>query len=148
VVTGYGNWDSHYDNHAWQTRMSGRFYPALGAFLDGLRARRNRHGRLADQTVVFIGSEVGRFPRLNHFAGKDHFPEVPYMLWGRPMATGTFGRTGPEMEALPVSLATGKAKRGGTQVSIDDVGASLLALAGLDPLAYGYVGRRCEFLFG
>ena len=148
VVTADWNWDSHYDNHAWQTRMSRAFFPALAGFVDGLKQRTNRHGRLWDQTVVVVASEIGRFPRLNHLIGKDHFPEIPILMLGGRVTPGTFGVLGKEMQALPISLETGRAARGGVRLTLDDLGAHLLTLGGLDPLTYGYTGRPLEFLHG
>jgi hypothetical protein len=51
------------------------------------------------------------------------------------------------MEALPVSLASGEAvAQGGHKLQLDDLGATLLHRAGIDPGLYGYNGELLRFL--
>jgi hypothetical protein len=77
-VDRYGQpWDSHWDNHRVQASTSRSTIPLIAQFLRELGERRNAHGVLADQTLVVLGSELGRFPRLNGAQGKDHWPEAP-----------------------------------------------------------------------
>jgi hypothetical protein len=53
------------------------------------------------------------------------------------------------MQALPLSRRTGQADgRGGELVTLDDVGATVLHIAGLDPAHYDYSGRILDFLVG
>src|SRR5687768_8729568 len=97
-------------------------------------------------------SEVGRFPRLNTLLGKDHFPEAPAFFFVAGINSGagtTFGRTDKRMAAVPVSLKSGRdVSVGGTQLTLDDVGATMLRMAGLKPELYGYTGRLLEFVAG
>ena len=90
------DWDSHLDNLAEQEKQSMRFFPLLAKFLEMLGSRSNAHGNLLDNTLIVIGSEIGRYPRLNSFEGKDHFPEAPFMLIGKSVNTSqqVYGRTG------------------------------------------------------
>jgi hypothetical protein len=125
----------------------------IARFLDELSRRRTRRGPLSAQTLVLIGSEIGRFPALNTAHGKDHFPEAPLVLFGAGINAGggkgaAYGRTGADMAALPVSSRTGQeAPSGNHAVQLDDVGTTLLHLGGVsDPGVYGYVGRVLEFL--
>jgi hypothetical protein len=118
-------------------------------FLSTLDATRNSHGSLARNLVIAIASELGRFPRLNGSEGKDHFNEAPVILYTPRTATGegaTYGQTGRKMEALPVSPRTGKPAAGGTTIQLDDIGATLLQMAGVAPSLYGYGGRILDFL--
>lgn len=108
---------------------------------------------LAAQTLVVMGSEIGRFPALNGQHGKDHFPEAPCVLFGAGVNAGggkgaVYGRTGKKMEAARVALATGRDTAvNGHEVLLDDLGATLLYLGGVsDPSVYGYDGRVLEFL--
>lgn len=147
----YLDWDSHYDNDRKQTSASGAFFPQLARFLDELDRRSNAHGRLSDNTLLVMGSELGRFPFLNGNQGKDHFPETSLMLAGPGIASGegrgaAYGQTGRLMEGLPVSLETGRPADNGALLTLDDVGATLLGLVGLNPELYGYRGRRLRFL--
>ena len=139
-------WDTHALNTPGQTQGATEAFPALGRFIAELHARKNRHGSLWDNTIVVASSELGRFPRLNAYEGKDHFPEMPVMLFGKSLRKETFGATGRLMEAQPVSLATGRPDPKGTKITLDDVSATLLSLAGIDPAAYGYFGRQLEFV--
>lgn len=153
VVLGGSGWDSHFENEKRQARFSGQFAPQLARFLDRLDTLRNAHGTLAENTLMVVGSEIGRFPRLNDLAGKDHFPEAPYLLIGPGINTNQgqgamFGGTGRQGEALPISLRTGKeAASGGHRVTLDDLGTTLLRSAGFEPSAYGYSGQNLDFLY-
>jgi uncharacterized protein (DUF1501 family) len=149
VDVGLLGWDTHQRNEARQSDMNRNFVAHFSWFLDALAARKNRHGALADTTAVVGGSDLGRFPRLNDMLGKDHLPQTSFLFSGPGIAGGkVFGQTGSEMEAHPISLSTGRVPRqgAGRELILDDVGATLLALAGLDPQRYGYTGAVLEFL--
>jgi hypothetical protein len=137
-------WDTHEYNAERQRMVTGPFITMFARFLAELRARRTVHGRLADSTLVVVSSELGRFPRLNGAHGKDHFPEAPFLFFGGGIRPGVYGRTGRQMESLPVSLKTGG--EGTDAFMLDDVGTTLLHLAGMRPELYGYRGRILEFL--
>ncbi len=142
-------WDSHFGNHMRQTMAAEAFFPLLADFFGQLQRRRNAFGPLADNTVIVVGSELGRFPRLNSDGGKDHFPEAPYLVVGPRLQPGAFGQTDRQMRGQPVSLRTGAVSRsGGHHLRLDDLGATLLHLAGIDPEPYGYTGRVLRFLVG
>jgi hypothetical protein len=58
-----------------------------------------------------------------------------------------FGRTGAHLQAVPVSLRTGRdVATGGELLTLDDIGTTLLHMVGLDPEPRGYLGRRLDFL--
>jgi uncharacterized protein (DUF1501 family) len=144
-------WDSHYANARSQTTWNGHFATMFDRFLEELHQRHNTFGPLADSTLVVVGSELGRFPGLNDNEGKDHLPQVPYLFLGAGVRTGDrgalYGATGRKMEGLPLSLATGRPTvTGGHLPTLDDVGTTLLHLAGLKPSLYGYNGRVLDFL--
>jgi len=151
AVKVFFDWDSHYKNAEKQTQSTSTFVALLDTFLSELKTRKNRFGSLADQTVVVIGSELGRFPVLNTNEGKDHWPETSFMLMGPGINTGggkggSFGTTGPFMEGKKMNKTTGKPDEAGSHVRIDDVGTTLLSLAGFKPEVYGYQGDRLRFL--
>jgi hypothetical protein len=146
-------WDTHSNNTEGQTMASTSSFPLIARFLTELEHRSCRHGLLADHTVVVIASEIGRYPAINGNLGKDHLPEIPIVLYGPGIATGRdgarYGQTGRHMEALAVDHKTGAGRRGGDFIELDDVGATLLHLAGVaDPSLYGYRGRILPFLVG
>lgn len=141
-------WDSHWDNTQVQAAISGEHFPLIARFLGRLGERRNAHGLLADQTLVVIGSELGRFPRLNSAFGKDHWPEAPFLFWGAGIVhQQTFGHTSTHLQAVPVSRRTGRSVgTGGELLTLDDIGTTLLSLADVDPEPRGYLGHRLDFL--
>jgi uncharacterized protein (DUF1501 family) len=101
--------------------------------------------------VVVVGSELGRFPVLNTNEGKDHWPETSFMIMGPGINTGggkgaSFGTTGTFMEGKKMNKTTGKPDEAGSHVRIDDVGTTLLGIAGFKPEVYGYQGERLRFL--
>lgn len=147
----YFGWDSHTRNTAHQAQASGSFMGSLDRFLTELHTRRNAHGTLAEQTVLVIGSELGRFPIINGNEGKDHFPECPYVFMGPTVNSGegkgiAFVETDKMMAGTPVSLTTGRPEAGGSLVHLDDIGTTLVHMAGMKPELYGYNGRRLKFL--
>lgn len=147
VDLGLLGWDTHIRNESKQAEMNGNFVTYFDDFLSELRDRKNAHGSLADQTVTIVGSELGRFPHQNDMLGKDHLPQTSFLFAGPGFHKGrTFGKTGPRMEGLPLSYASGDPATAGRIPFLDDVGATMLHLAGLDPERYGYTGRVCEFL--
>ena len=57
-----------------------------------------------------------------------------------------FGANGKQMEGLPVDRRGVVGGPGAQLLELDDVGATLLHVAGLEPRRYGYDGRILEFL--
>lgn len=140
-------WDSHIRNEPRQAEMNGHFARFFDDYLTELGARKNRHGVLAQQTVTVVGSELGRFPRQNDMLGKDHMPQTSFLFAGPGLRAGrAFGQTGRRMEGLPIAYRDGTPAASGRVPILDDVGATLLHLAGMDPERYGYTGRVCDFL--
>jgi hypothetical protein len=145
VSVGRQNFDTHADN-PYQADMTGYLAFVLDKLFEELDRRVVDGHPLSDQIVVVVGSEIGRFPRINAANGKDHFPQAPYLLFGAPFRPGMYGGTDPEMIAMPVSVTTGRPERGGHMLAIDDLGTTLLAIDGVNPEVYGYTGQRLRFL--
>lgn len=140
-------WDTHIRNEAKQGEMSGNFAKFFDDYLTDLHARKNGHGVLAQRTVTMVGSELGRFPHQNDMLGKDHLPQTSFLFAGPGIRAGkSYGRTGRRMEGLPIAYRNGDPAAAGRIPFLDDVGATMLHLAGLDPERYGYSGKVCEFL--
>jgi uncharacterized protein (DUF1501 family) len=148
ALVSHSRWDTHIDNYAEQGRLSSALLPVLARFVEELAKRTNAQGSMLDQVKIIVSSELGRFPKLNTEHGKHHFPEVPMLFIGADIPGGhAFGRTGRMMEALPMDLNTGLATgNGGSVVTLDDVGATLLRSVGVDPELYGNSGRHLPFL--
>jgi uncharacterized protein (DUF1501 family) len=140
-------WDTHIRNETKQAEMNGTFARLFDDYLADLHARKNRYGLLSQQTVTVVGSELGRFPHQNDMLGKDHFPQTSFLFTGPGIRTGkSFGKTGRRMEGMPIAYSNGDPAASGRVPFLDDVGATLLHLAGVDPERYGYSGKVCEFL--
>ena len=140
-------WDTHIRNESKQGEMNGNFVRLFDDYLAELHARKNRRGVLAQRTMTVVGSELGRFPRQNEMLGKDHLPQTSFVFAGPGIRPGrAFGHTGRRMEGLPIAYGTGAPAAAGRVPLLDDVGTTLLHLAGLDPERYGYSGRICDFL--
>lgn len=140
------SWDTHWDNDAQQEALSPRLFAQLARLFGELDRRRNAHGRLADQVLVVVGSEFGRLPYLNARAGKDHLPEMSLLLRGPGLRPGTFGAADAHMAGYPIDLRTGRPQDHGHELTLDDVGASILRWCGVDPLIHGYTGRSLDYL--
>lgn len=143
------SWDSHNHNLLRQGLASSAWVPPFARFLGELSKTQGPHGLLSESTLVVVASEIGRFPRLNGNAGKDHFPELPVMFFGHGIAAGSaFGDVDERMAARPVDLTSGRAvaSNQGHSVRLDDIGATVLHLAGIDPSPYGYNGADLRFL--
>jgi hypothetical protein len=144
-------WDTHTANDQIQPRLNKNLATQLSRFVQALTTTRNARGGLLDQTLLVMGSEIGRFPRLNRELGKDHFPEIALLFAGGAFNTregkgARYGETGRQMEGLKVSLKTGRPAKEGTLLTLDDVGTTLLSMVGKNPRAFGYQGRELEFL--
>ena len=143
-------WDTHSDNESGQSVVNPIIADGLAWFLSELERRQQGSLSLADQTLLITSSELGRFPRINSHKGKDHFPQTSYLMKGPGLITSkeagqTFSPTGRAMESLPISMKTGQPTTDGRHLQLDDVGATVLTLAGLDPVFYGYTGQLMRF---
>jgi len=140
-------WDTHIRNESKQAEMNGNFARFFDGYMTGLHQRKNAHGLLADNTITIVGSELGRFPHQNNMLGKDHLPQTAFLFAGPGIRTGrTFGKTGRRMEGLPIAYDTGEVAAAGRLPLLDDIGTTLMHLAGVAPERYGYEGEVCRFL--
>src|SRR5690606_9955228 len=58
-------WDTHIRNEPLQAELNGAFVRHFDTFLTALHRTNNQHGNLAANTLLVVGSEIGRFPREN-----------------------------------------------------------------------------------
>lgn len=95
-------------------------------------------GTLADEITVVVCSEMGRYPQMNASMGKDHWTTTSLMLLGGGIRGGqVIGGYDDNMGGVPVIASTGESDPdgagGGVVIQPIHIGATLLALAGLDP---------------
>jgi uncharacterized protein (DUF1501 family) len=128
------SWDTHVYNDLYQSLNFEGLYAGLGSLMEKLaRLPGENGGTLADETVVVVLSEMGRTPKLNAGQGKDHWPYTSMMLVGPGLAGDrVIGGYDTLYYGQPVDLQSGDVDESGDALSHDTVGATLLALAGVD----------------
>lgn len=131
-------WDTHSDLASQGQNFEGLF-GYLREALDDLGARRGTTGgSMADEVTIVVFSEMGREPRVNGFGGRDHWTFTSAMLIGAGVRGGqSVGGLDAAGQGLPIDLATGAVDSSGTALLPEHLGATLLALADLDPEAAG-----------
>lgn len=134
LLSGDGSFDTHQDNVDQEAQYEATF-DGVNALMAALEATPGAAGgTMLDETVVLIVSEMGRTPRLNDDAGKDHWPFTSCLVAGAGIAGGrVLGATDDTLAALPVDLATGLPDALGTDLSAEHLHAALLELFGVDP---------------
>lgn len=130
-----GAWDTHATNDPIQSALFESTFAGLNQLMALLGGAPGAAGdTLLDETVVVVLSEMGRTPQLNGFGGKDHWPYTSAMIVG-PGVTG--GRVVGGFDALyagrPVDPGSGDVADDGPLLSAEALGATLLALADVDP---------------
>ncbi|MGL4552843.1 MAG: DUF1501 domain-containing protein, partial [Gemmataceae bacterium] len=74
---GNGHWDTHSNNFKMLSQLLLPYLDrALSALLDDLEAR-----GLLDSTLVMVTGDMGRTPRINKNAGRDHWPQCGFCLF-------------------------------------------------------------------
>ncbi len=143
------DFDSHFENLTYQVRSAHTLGPGLRSFLSAIDQATTVDGTpLRDEVLIMISSELGRFPFVNSWNGKDHLTQFPVILLGAGVRPGQYGQSDDRMVALPISPKTGRPSAEGFVPSIDDLAVTLLSAFGVDdPLSVGYTGRRLPFLF-
>ena len=132
-----------WDSHAMNDQLQSNLFETLFADLSDLMALLELTpgpdgGALSERTVVVVLSEMGRTPGLNSTLGKDHWP-FSSMLVSGPGITGdrVIGGFDELQYGLAVDLESGELSQGGATLGVDNVGATLLELAGIDPASTG-----------
>ena len=129
------NWDTH-SQIGMQSVHYEVLFDDLLYVLDELDRRPGpAGGALADEVTVVVFSEMGRAPVINAALGKDHWTFTSALLLGAGVGGGrTVGAYDDSLLGQPVDLQTGAVdEAGGTRLTSKHLGATLLALAGLDP---------------
>ena len=113
-----GQWDSHKDNFTEHRRHLPPWDQSLAALIEDLDSR-----GMLDTTLLVIGGEFGRTPKINKDAGRDHWPMVyTTVLAGGGLKQGV---------VLGESDALGEAPRV-RPMSVQDVLATVYHQLGID----------------
>ena len=127
-----------YDSHAINDRTTSPLFESmfqeLTRLMETLAATESPSGAsLADETVIVVLSEMARTPTYNQSDGRDHWPCTSAMIIGPGVAGGrSYGEWDEEMYGQPVDLASGDSDDAGEYLGPEHLGATLLALAGVD----------------
>ncbi len=135
TVMGEGNWDTHTDNDDGQSPLWEDLFGGLGQLVQRLKNVPGEVGdTLLDETCIVVMSEMGRTPGLNVFSGKDHWPCTSAMLIGAGF-TGdrVVGGFDENYFGMKLDNATGELHDEGSVLSAESLGATLLAMADIDP---------------
>lgn len=121
-------WDQHTDIEVQNVHFE-LLFTQLGDLMEDLDKR-----GLSERTTVVVFSEMGREPTPNSNGGKDHWTYTSAMFLGARVAGGqTLGGWDEDCIGLPIDPSTGGP--GELKMASLDFGATVLALAGLDPPA-------------
>ncbi len=128
VTLFHGGYDTHSDNDKTNAKLYPELDQAFATLLEDMDAR-----GLLDSTLVLALGEFGRTPKINHSAGRDHWPGVfSIAVAGAGVPGGQIIGASDERGAYPSERP----------VSIEDLGATLYKKLGIDAShEYHAVGR-------
>ena len=131
-------WDSHADNDATQSTLFESLFAGLVRLMTRLHSTRDSSGQLlSENTTIMVFSEMGRTAQLNATQGKDHWPYTSVLLWGEGFSSaGVVGAFDDLYQGVPIDPTTAEYASGGPVLSIESIGAALLAQGDVDPYAY------------
>jgi len=131
----HNGWDTHTHNSVHQTEDYEKLFEALSELKNQLRQTTAPDGgSLADQTVVVVFSEMGRTPRPNVNEGKDHWPYTSMLIIDPRRTEGrTIGGYDDYYYGYPVNLESGEIDENADVITAEGMGATLLAMADIDP---------------
>lgn len=119
VTMTYGGWD-HHDNIASNIQVQlPPFDKAFAALINDLDAR-----GILDSTLVIVGTEFGRTPKINPTAGRDHWPKLySAVMAGGGIKRGVIYGESNETASEPAS----------NPVSVEDWASTVYTLLGINP---------------
>lgn len=122
AAQGNGHWDTHSNNFRMLKNILLPFLDAaVSALLDDLTER-----GLDRETVVVVQGDMGRAPRVNKSAGRDHWPKCGFcLIFGAGIQNGLVYGASDKIAAYPTDFP----------VSPGDIAATLYHLLGVDPEA-------------
>ncbi|MCB9761628.1 MAG: DUF1501 domain-containing protein [Alphaproteobacteria bacterium] len=128
-------WDTHANNDADQSTLWETLFSGLAQLMNLLESTPGEEeATLFDETVVVVFSEMGRTPQLNNLNGKDHWPYTSVMMIGPGLTGGrVVGGFDSSYYGLPLDPVSAEPDEGGQILSAEAVGATLLAMADIDP---------------
>jgi hypothetical protein len=142
VTIGTGEFDAHTrSNYGGHANAVIRGFRTVAEVCAGLKATVDTDGRtLLDKTTIVVTSEFSRAPSRNELGGKHHWPTNSMLLIGknvrrRKTSPVMFGATDEGLAAVPINPHNGSHARGAELLDMSHALATVLASAGLDPVA-------------
>ena len=128
-------WDSHVVNDPTQSQHFGELFDYLLMVMEDLDGRPGEVAdSLAEEVTIVLCSEMGRHPALNAWEGRDHWTVTSTVLIGPAVQGGrAVGAVSDQGKGEPVDLETADLTDGGTSLTAAHLGATLLAMADIDP---------------
>jgi hypothetical protein len=124
-----------FDTHSVNSQQSEHLEELFGV-LDYLMAGVSARG-LEERVTAVVVSEMGREPLLNADGGKGHWTFTSALLVGAGVRGGqVVGGMDGDFFGQKIDLASGEATDGGERLTSSHLGATLLALADVDPGPY------------
>jgi hypothetical protein len=122
AAQGSGHWDTHNNNFKLLKHVLLPFLDrSVNALIDDLTDR-----GLFDDVLVMIHGDMGRTPKINAAAGRDHWPQCGFcLLFGGGVKQGYVHGTSDKTAAFPKDHP----------VSAGDIAATFYHLIGIDPEA-------------
>ena len=135
---GGSGWDTHTNNDATQSQSWESLFGGLLDMADRFSTLPGRNGgNLLDETCIVVMSEMGRTPALNGNEGKDHWPYTSAMVMGPGLQGGrVIGATDEFYYGEKIDFDSGEIWRDGFDLTVGNLGATLLASANVDPGDY------------
>ncbi len=130
-------WDTH-TNNAQQGIHFEQLFAYLNEAMADLSTRQDTDGApLSERVNIVLLSEMGRHPQFNASSGRDHWTWTSAMLVGGNTRGGqVIGGFDDSLGGMPLDTATGELDAQGTTLQPGHLGATLLAMADLDPGDY------------
>lgn len=120
ITVSNAGWDTHTDNFAGHKRLIPPLDNGLAATIETLADK-----GLLERTLIVAMGEFGRTPKINVNAGRDHYPRVNWSVFA-----GGGVRPG---QLIGGTDAGGEAPDDGTDITPDDIAATIYHALGIDP---------------
>lgn len=135
VSVGVEGFDTHTNNDVQQSALFEELFEGLSVLLDLLASTNDEEGQpLLASTTVVVASEFTRTPRYNGEQGRDHWPYTSALLCGAGVHGGrVIGAWDAGFTGVAIDLDSGEPSVAGQRVTAEILGASVLALGGVDP---------------
>ena len=130
-------WDTHAGNEMQGWHFE-ELFATLSSFISEVDTEQQIDGSMLSQDLcIVLLSEMGRFPKINFRNGRDHWTYTSAMLIGSGIQGGQCVGGYDEFSlGKAIELSTGEPFAQGVPIDCSHIGATLLALADIDPIEF------------